>query len=78
MPNPPARDLILRVWHVDPLRCPVCQDPRAHFDTDTELSAAADRNAAFMRQSRVKCHPCRINAAFRGQCQNPPARYRRH
>ena len=21
------RDLILRVWHVDPLRCPVCQTP---------------------------------------------------
>ena len=21
------RDLILRVWHVDPLRCPVCQNP---------------------------------------------------
>ena len=20
-------DLILRVWHVDPLRCPVCQNP---------------------------------------------------
>jgi hypothetical protein len=33
-PDPPAklpskrwRDLILRVWHVDPLRCPVCQNP---------------------------------------------------
>ena len=33
-PPPPAnlsskrwRDLILRVWHVDPLRCPVCQSP---------------------------------------------------
>ena len=33
-PPPPAklpskrwRDLILRVWHVDPLRCPVCQNP---------------------------------------------------
>ncbi|MGH7868701.1 MAG: hypothetical protein ACREP9_13990, partial [Candidatus Dormibacteraceae bacterium] len=32
-PPPPAklpcrrwRDLILRVWHVDPLRCPVCQN----------------------------------------------------
>jgi hypothetical protein len=25
--HPPARDLILRVWHVDPLRCPVCQNP---------------------------------------------------
>ena len=24
---PPARDLILRVWHVDPLRCPVCKNP---------------------------------------------------
>jgi hypothetical protein len=22
-----GRDLILRVWHVDPLRCPVCQHP---------------------------------------------------
>ncbi len=21
------RDLILRVWHADPLRCPVCQNP---------------------------------------------------
>ena len=21
-----ARDLILQVWHVDPLRCPVCQN----------------------------------------------------
>jgi hypothetical protein len=21
------RDLVLRVWHVDPLRCPVCQNP---------------------------------------------------
>ena len=21
------RDLIFRVWHVDPLRCPVCQNP---------------------------------------------------
>jgi hypothetical protein len=33
-PPPPAaipskrwRDLILRVWHVDPLRCPVCNNP---------------------------------------------------
>ena len=33
-PPPPAklpskrwRDLILRVWHVDPLRCPVCRNP---------------------------------------------------
>ena len=33
-PPPPAtlpskrwRDLILRVWHVDPLRCPVCHNP---------------------------------------------------
>jgi hypothetical protein len=33
-PPPPAklpskrwRDLILRVWNVDPLRCPVCQNP---------------------------------------------------
>jgi len=33
-PPPPAKlpskrwhDLILRVWHVDPLRCPVCQNP---------------------------------------------------
>ena len=25
--HPPARDLILRVWHVYPLRCPVCQNP---------------------------------------------------
>src|ERR1019366_559071 len=25
--HPPVRDLILRVWHVDPLRCPVCQNP---------------------------------------------------
>ena len=22
----PAHELILRVWHVDPLRCPVCQN----------------------------------------------------
>ena len=22
-----ARNLTLRVWHVDPLRCPVCQNP---------------------------------------------------
>jgi len=35
-PPPPAklpskrwRNLILRVWHVDPLRCPVCQNPCA-------------------------------------------------
>ena len=25
--HPPARTLILRAWHVDPLRCPVCQNP---------------------------------------------------
>jgi len=25
--NPTTRSLILRVWHVDPLRCPVCQSP---------------------------------------------------
>jgi hypothetical protein len=25
--HPAARNLILRVWHVDPLRCPVCQSP---------------------------------------------------
>jgi hypothetical protein len=26
MPIPPARHMILRVWHVDPLPCPVCQN----------------------------------------------------
>jgi hypothetical protein len=31
MPIPPARDLILRVWDLDPLRCPVCQTPPAHY-----------------------------------------------
>jgi hypothetical protein len=25
--HPAACNLILRVWHVDPLRCPVCQSP---------------------------------------------------
>jgi hypothetical protein len=27
IPSKRWRDLILRVWHVDPLRCPVCQNP---------------------------------------------------
>ena len=27
LPSKRWRDLILRVWHVDPLRCPVCQHP---------------------------------------------------
>ena len=27
LPSKKWRDLILRVWHVDPLRCPVCQNP---------------------------------------------------
>ena len=27
LPSKRWRDLILRVWHVDPLRCPVCQNP---------------------------------------------------
>ncbi len=27
LPSRKWRDLILRVWHVDPLRCPVCQSP---------------------------------------------------
>jgi len=27
LPSKRWRDLILRVWHVDPLRCPVCQGP---------------------------------------------------
>jgi Putative transposase len=27
LPSTKWRDLILRVWHVDPLRCPVCQNP---------------------------------------------------
>ena len=27
LPSKKWRDLILRVWHVDPLRCPVCQSP---------------------------------------------------
>ena len=27
LPSKRWRDLILRVWHVDPLRCPVCQSP---------------------------------------------------
>jgi hypothetical protein len=27
LPSKRSRDLILRVWHVDPLRCPVCQNP---------------------------------------------------
>ena len=27
LPSKGWRDLILRVWHVDPLRCPVCQGP---------------------------------------------------
>lgn len=26
LPSKRWRDLILRVWHVDPLRCPVCQN----------------------------------------------------
>ena len=25
--HPAARRMILRVWHVDPLRCPFCQNP---------------------------------------------------
>ena len=29
--HPPARDLILSVWHVDPLRRPVCQNPYARY-----------------------------------------------
>jgi len=27
LPSKRWRDLVLRVWHVDPLRCPVCQNP---------------------------------------------------
>ena len=27
LPSKRWRDLILRVWHADPLRCPVCQNP---------------------------------------------------
>ena len=27
LPSKRWRDLILRVWHVEPLRCPVCQNP---------------------------------------------------
>src|ERR1017187_8274200 len=27
LPSKRWRNLILRVWHVDPLRCPVCQSP---------------------------------------------------
>jgi len=27
LPSKRWRDVILRVWHVDPLRCPVCQSP---------------------------------------------------
>jgi hypothetical protein len=27
LPSKRWRDLILRVWHVDPRRCPVCQKP---------------------------------------------------
>ena len=27
LPSKKWRDVILRVWHVDPLRCPVCQSP---------------------------------------------------
>jgi len=27
LPSKKWPDLILRMWHVDPLRCPVCQDP---------------------------------------------------
>ena len=27
LPSKRSRDLILRVWHVDPLRCPVFQNP---------------------------------------------------
>jgi hypothetical protein len=27
LPSKRWRDLILRVWHVDPLRCPACQNP---------------------------------------------------
>jgi hypothetical protein len=27
LPSKQWRDLILRVWHVDPLRCPICQSP---------------------------------------------------
>ena len=27
LPSKRWRDLILRAWHVDPLRCPVCQNP---------------------------------------------------
>ena len=27
LPSKRWRDLIFRVWHVDPLRCPVCQNP---------------------------------------------------
>ena len=30
-PSKRWRDLILRVWHVDPLRCPVCQNPMRVF-----------------------------------------------
>ena len=37
------------------------------YDAETPLGASGHcpRNAAFMRQARVKGHLCRINAAFR-------------
>jgi hypothetical protein len=41
------RDIILRVWHADPLRCPVCQtDLKTNAQEDLTLQFKAKPDAS--------------------------------
>ena len=45
--RPTAWNLILRVWHLDPLRCPACQTPM------WLIAVIDDRQAV----EKIPCHP---------------------
>jgi len=45
---------------------------RAHPGTTTKAGSYANRNAGFIRQAGEWHWGCRINPAFRWQCQNAP------
>jgi hypothetical protein len=60
--HPPARDLILRVWHVDPLRCPVCQSPMRVIAVIDDPLAIRSRRAP---QDRTPMNPAMMSLPSR-------------
>jgi hypothetical protein len=61
LPSKRWRDLILCVWHIDPLRCPVCQGPMgviAVIDDRRAVENILRHLCALARPARRPVPPC--------------------